>query len=164
MLIVCIFAHNEHLCIYTQRKTSMKKKQEQIPKLKQLPSIGARRYEQAHFVWIALAGWVQHHKRETITYGKLAELLGYDAQAGRTLSEALGMVSLYCLYNDLPPLSCIVVAKTSNTPGWEGMIPSDSSLDAEQKKVWKTQWHLFRTPSPGTFRRVKAELDWDDFL
>lgn len=145
--------------IYIMKKTSPL-----IPKLKALPSTGARRYEQAHFIWIALSGWITHQKGETITYGELAELLGYDAQAGRTLAEALGMVSLYCLYNDLPPLSCIVVAKNSNTPGWEGMIPNGSSLTKEQKKVWKTKWHLFRTPSPGTFRRVKEELKWDDFI
>ena len=135
-----------------------------IPKLKPLPSAGARRHEQAHFVWIALAGWVQHHNGETITYGELAELLGYESKAGRTLSEALGMVSLYCLYNDLPPLSCIVVARISNTPGWEGMIPEGSSLKKEQKRVWNTEWQLYRTPSPGTFRRVQEELDWDDFI
>lgn len=135
-----------------------------IPKLKPLPSTGARRHEQAHFVWIALAGWVQHHNGDTVTYGELAELLSYESKAGRTLSEALGMVSLYCLYNDLPPLSCIVVAKTSNTPGWEGMIPEGSSLKKEQKRIWNTEWQLYRTPSPGTFRRVQEELDWDDFI
>lgn len=136
----------------------------QIPKLKSLASAGARRYEQAHFIWIILAGWVLHHNGETLTYGELAGFLGYEPQAGRTLAESLGMVSLYCLYNDLPPLSCIVVAKNSNTPGWEGMIPHGSSLIKEQKKVWKIKWHLFRTPTPGTFRRVREELVWNDYI
>lgn len=135
-----------------------------IPTLKRLPTSGARRHEQAHFVWIALAAWVQHHKNQTITYGELAELLGYDPKAGRTLTEALGTVSLYSLYNNLPPLSCIVVAKNSNTPGWEGMIPENSNLAKEQQRVWNTDWHLFRTPTPGTFRRVREELNWDDVI
>ncbi len=142
----------------------MKTTSGKIPKIKPLPSTGARRYEQAHFVWIALAGWTQHRVGKTLTYGELAKLLGYGAQAGHTLSKALGMISLYCRYNDLPPLSCIVVAKNSNTPGWEGMVPKGSSLTKEQKRVWKTQWHLFRTPSPGTFRRVQEELVWEDFI
>jgi hypothetical protein len=49
--------------------------------------------------------------RKTITYGELAELMGYGKQAGRTLAGALGLVSIYCLYNGLPPLSVIVVRK-----------------------------------------------------
>jgi hypothetical protein len=142
----------------------MKKSTPKLPKLKPLPSSGARRHEQAHFVWIALSGWVQHRNGQTITYGELAQLLGYEPQAGRTLADALGMVSLYCLYNELPPLSCIVVSKSSNTPGWEGMIPKGSSLAKEQKKAWRTNWHLFRTPSPGTFRRVREELNWNEFI
>lgn len=135
-----------------------------IPKLKKLPTTGARRHEQAHFVWIALSSWVLFNKKQTISYGELAELLNYSPQAGRTLSQPLGIVSLYCLYNDLPPLSCIVVAKNSNTPGWEGMIPDDSTLKKEQKKIWKTPWHLYRTPSIGTFRKVKEQLEFDDYI
>lgn len=136
----------------------------QIPKLKRLELTGARRNEQAHFVWIVLTGWVQYRNGKTVTYGELAELMGYERQAGRTLAEALGMVSLYCLYNGLPPLSCIVVARNSNAPGWEGMIPHGSSVLKEQKRVWKTKWLQFRTPLPGTFRRVKEELNWNDFI
>lgn len=142
----------------------MSKKNTPIPKLKPLPRSGARRHEQAHFIWIALSGWVQHHRGETITYGQLAELLGYEPQAGRTLAEPLGAVSLYCLYNGLPPLSCIVVGRNSNSPGWEGMIPDGSSLVQEQKRASKVSWHHFRTPTPGTFRRVREELDWDEFM
>ncbi|EMW6876215.1 hypothetical protein AAFF89_003953 [Providencia stuartii] len=135
-----------------------------IPKLKSLSHSGARREEQACFIWITLTGWVAHNKNKTITYGQLAELLGYSPQAGRTLSEALGTVSLYCLYNNLPPLSCIVVSKNTNTPGWEGMIPSDSSLEEEQNRVWNTSWNLYRTPSISTFRRTREQLDFDDYI
>lgn len=135
-----------------------------IPKLKKLPMVGSRREEQAHFVWISLVSWILFHKNETITYGTLAELLGYSPQAGRTLAEALGTVSLYCLYNKLPPLSCIVVAKNSNSPGWEGMIPPGSSLEEEQKKVWSINWNLYRTPSVGTLRKVRENLNWDDVI
>ncbi len=135
-----------------------------ISKLKKLPITGARRQEQAHFIWITLSSWVLFKKRQTITYGELAELLGYTRQAGRTLTEALGAVSLYCLYNDLPPLSCIVVAKNTHSPGWEGMILDDSDLKSEQGKVWNTPWHLYRTPSVGTFRNVRDQLNWGDFI
>ena len=135
-----------------------------IPKIKSFPEVGSRREEQAHFVWIALTSWCLFNKNKTITYGELAKLIGYPAQAGRTLAEALGTVSLYCLYNDLPPLSCIVVAKNTNHPGWEGMIPSNSSLEKEQNKAWETSWNLYRTPSVGTLRRAREELNWDEFI
>ncbi|HDO1314066.1 MGMT family protein [Aeromonas veronii] len=136
----------------------------QIPKLKSLPASGARRYEQAHFIWIILSGWVLFNPGKTITYGELAKLLGYQPQAGITLGNALGIVSLYCLYNDLPPLSCIVVIKDTNTPGWEDLIPKGSTLEEEQRKVWNTKWHLYRTPSSGTLRRTREELEWADYL
>lgn len=135
-----------------------------LPKLKKLPKTGARRYEQSHHIWNVLSALVLYRNRQTITYGELAETLGYPSKAGRTLSDALGMISLYCLYNRLPPMSCIVVSQSTSMPGWEGMIPPDSTLEDEQRKVWKTRWHLYRTPSPGTFRRVREELDWPDFV
>ena len=157
---MCIFPHIVTLITLKADDMTLK----EIPKLKALPTFGARRYEQAHFIWISLAGWVQHKNGQTISYGELAELLGYDPKAGRTLAEALGTVSLYCLYNSLPPLSCIVVAKGSNSPGWEGMIPEDSTLIKEQNKVWEIKWHLYRTPTPGTFRRAREELSWEEFI
>ena len=135
-----------------------------IPKIKAFPETGSRREEQAHFIWIALSSWCLFNKNKTITYGELAKLIGYSAQAGRTLAEALGTVSLYCLYNNLPPLSCIVVAKNSNSPGWEGMILSGSSLEKEQERVWSTSWNLYRTPTVGTLRKTREELNWDDFI
>lgn len=137
---------------------------EDVPKLKVLPVKGACREEQAHFIWIALVSWTTCNRNQLIEYGQLAQLLGYSPQAGRTLSDALGKVSLYCLYNDLPPLSCIVVDKTSKVPGWLGMIPSGSSLETEQQKVHETRWNLYRTPSVGTFRKVRSHLNFDEFV
>lgn len=131
-----------------------------LPKAKRLPSNGARRYEQAHFIWNILSGLVLFKNQTTISYGELATILGYEPQAGRTLAEPLGLVSLYCLTNKLPPLSCIVVSKTTNAPGWDGMIPQGSTLDKEQKRVWNTKWHLYRTPSVNAFRKVKENADW----
>lgn len=137
-------------------------KSKKLPKLKSLPSTGARRYEQAHAIWNVLSGLVLHKDKATITYGELAELLGYPSKAGITLSEALGIVSTYCLYNDLPPISVLVVEKNSGIPGWLGMIPEGSTYKKEQKKVHKTKWYLFRTPTVGTLRRVREELDWPE--
>ena len=136
----------------------------EVPKLKTLPVKGSCREEQAHFIWIALVSWTTFNPGKTIEYGQLAQMLGYSAQAGRTLSDALGTVSLYCLYNDLPPLSCIVVEKNSGVPGWEGMIPRGSSVAAEQKKVGEICWGRYQTPAVETFRMVRDRLQFDDFV
>lgn len=133
-----------------------------LSKIKSLPESGARRPEQAHAVWNVLSGFVLFEKNKTITYGELAQLLGYEARAGRTLTEALGIVSFYCLHNGLPPLSCIVVSKMTGRPGWEGMIPQDSTLEFEQERVWNTEWHLYRTPSVNTFRKARENFDWEE--
>ncbi|MGL5334896.1 MAG: hypothetical protein ACRC9R_01915 [Enterovibrio sp.] len=135
-----------------------------IAKLLTLPESGARRFEQAHALWNTLSAFVLFNRGKTITYGELAKLLEYPAQAGRTLQDALGCVSLYCIYNDLPPLSCIVVNKGTRTPGWEGMIPEDKTLEEVQTEVWDTKWNLYRTPTIGVFKRVLEELSWDDYI
>jgi hypothetical protein len=155
-LVKCKYAQHENIHTGDTMNT--------VPKLKKLPASGSRRHEQAHFIWIILSGWVLFNKGKTLSYGELAEFLGYSPQAGRTLADPLGIVSIYCLENNLPPLSCIVVAKGSNTPGWEGMIPTDSTLELEQNKVWNTRWHLFRVPSVGTFRKAQEQLDWSSYI
>lgn len=135
-----------------------------VPKIKKFPTKGARRQDQAHVIWVILTSYVLFNKGKTITYGELAELMGYESpQMGKNLAQALGIVSTYCLYNDLPPLSCIVVKRNGDI-GWEGMIPEKSSLENEQKRVWNTDWHLYRTPTTATFRKVNENLTFNDVI
>lgn len=134
-----------------------------VPKLKSFVPGDTRRYEQAHIIWIILTGIVLSG-RKSITYGELAELMGYGKQAGRTLAGALGLVSIYCLYNGLPPLSVIVVRKNTDEPGWLDMIRHGRTLQDEQKEVHQTYWHHFRVPSVGTFRKANESLNWQQVL
>lgn len=134
-----------------------------VPKLKPFVPGETRRYEQAHIIWVILTGIVLSG-RKTITYGELAELMGYGKQAGRTLAGALGLVSIYCLYNGLPPLSVIVVRKDTEEPGWLDMIRNGKTLQDEQKEVHQTDWHHYRVPLVGTFRKANDSLNWKEVL
>ena len=51
-------------------------------------------------IWLILIGKASN--RQTITYGSLAEMLGFEG-AG-TLARMLGHVMFYCQQNELPPL------------------------------------------------------------
>jgi len=135
-----------------------------IPVLKEFTPGDTRRYEQAHMIWFILSGYIHANRRDEtfITYGELAELMGYGRRARRGLREALVLVSLYSLYNKLPPTSVIVVNQDTEEPGFQGMLRSGYTLADEQKAVFATNWYRFRVPSPGTFRKVAENLTWDD--
>lgn len=134
-----------------------------VPKLKKFVEGEVRRYEQAHIIWGILSGWIAI-KKKTITYGELAELMGYSPHAGRTLGAALGIVSIYCLYNKLPPISVIVVGKVTKVPGWQEMIRHGETLESEQKLVFSTPWYTYRTPTVGTLRKANDHLNWKDYI
>jgi len=44
-----------------------------------------------------------------ITYGDVAEAIGYSRQAGRSLRRALGLIGWWCLDQGHPALNCLVV-------------------------------------------------------
>lgn len=135
-----------------------------VPELKEFTPGDTRRYEQAHMIWFILSGYIYANKQSGrfITYGQLAELMGYGRRAGRGLREALGLVSLYSLYNGLPPMSVIVVNQETEEPGFKEMIRKGRSLAQEQNAVFECDWFKYRVPSPGTFRKVAENLGWDD--
>ena len=85
-------------------------------------------------VWLVLIG--KAHNRQTMTYGHLAELLGYE-RAG-TLAQILGRLYHYCSQNGLPPLTALVVNQQTGLPG-EGL--PDIDLHAQREKVFTHQWY-----------------------
>ncbi|MEJ5067435.1 hypothetical protein WH292_06070 [Enterobacter sp. MYb186] len=135
-----------------------------IPELKEFTPGDTRRYEQAHMIWFILSGHIHANQKDGtfITYGELAELMGYGRRAGRGLREALALVSLYSLYNKLPPMSVVVVNQDTEEPGFQDMLRPGYSLADEQNAVFNTNWYRYRVPSPGTFRKVAENLSWDD--
>ncbi|MDX7988785.1 MGMT family protein [Xenorhabdus sp. 12] len=131
-------------------------------KIKKFQEGQRRRYDQAHMIWLILIGHASYKKGKTMSYGDLAERLGYSRQAGRTLGGALGLVSLYCIKNNLPPLSAIVVDATTGYPAWGGLFRKGFTLEEEQKNIWDTDWYVFKAPSTGLFKKANQLFDWDD--
>lgn len=81
-------------------------------------------------------------KRDTITYGQLAKALGIHH---RPIRYVLGILQSYCLSEELPPLTILVVNQ-SGEPG-PGFIAHDfDDLDSGYEKVWKYSWSKLENP------------------
>ena len=56
------------------------------------------------------------------------------------LDKILGHVAFYCIEQDLPPLTSIVVGKGRGTPGQD--IPLDAAaLDGARERVYAYDWY-----------------------
>jgi hypothetical protein len=122
---------------------------------------GDRLHIQAQRIWLILAAFVSSPirkttDRKTLTYGELAELMGYDRRAGHTLSRQLGIVGHYCLQNGLPTLNAIVVNQNTGEPGDDVVLTKGHTPKEERKAVMATNWFEYGVPSTGTLRKVWA--------
>ena len=136
---------------------------DEIPPIRRYET-GDRLYVQAQRIWLILVAFVSGPTRgptdeKTITYGKLAELMGHpDKRAGRTLGRQLGIIGQYCRLNDLPALNAIVVDQITGAPG-EGVLLGDGrTIKQEQKAVMAQDWFQFGVPTTGTLRKVWASI------
>ncbi len=100
-------------------------------------------------IWQILIGAARD--RQILTYGMLANMLGYGG-AG-VLAQPLGHIMYYCQENDLPPLTILVVNKDTGLPG-EGLTGAD--LNADRESVFRYDWHSIIPPSPEDFRIAYA--------
>jgi len=123
---------------------------------------GERQYARAQRIWQILIGYVMFEQdlsgkgKGIITYGDLADLLGYDRRAGVTLGGPLGYIHRFCEQNDLPHLNAIVVREDTGIAGWDEMFPDRDRHLKEQKLVQKFDWFTVRTPSAGTLKKYSA--------
>ena len=127
-------------------------------KLKQFEK-GQTIYDRAAHVWQILVPWVtwkltdkKQMRPGLITYGRLAEELGYTAQAGRTLARPLGRLANFCEREGIPALNAVVVRKDTKLPGvgvWtaEYYHPEDE-IDAVFQHVWRS----YKAPKPREIR------------
>lgn len=115
---------------------------------------GDRIYVRAQQIWMILVAHAGMNPDATITYGEVAERMGYDARAGHTLGKHLGIIGHYCEDNGLPHLNTIVVGKLSGEPGDEVLFDDRKSMAKNQKAVHKFDWFSVRPPSTGALRKV----------
>jgi len=93
--------------------------------------------------WQILVGMAMN--RQTTTYLGLSRLM-YNKDAQGVLDRILGHIAYYCIDNDLPPLTSIVVGKGRGTPGRD--IPVDlSTIDEQRESVYDFNWYNVYPPS-----------------
>ncbi|WP_029148796.1 hypothetical protein [Methylophilus sp. 5] len=92
------------------------------------------RSERAMQVWQILIGAA--HNRQTLTYGQVAEHLEFEG-AG-VLAPILGCIMSYCEAKNLPPLTCLVVNKTTGLPG--AGLTTVEDLPTEREAVYNQNW------------------------
>lgn len=81
-------------------------------------------------IWQILIG--KAHNRQTITYGALANMIGYSN--AQPIPNILNYIMKYCDHYDLPPLTALVVNKESGAPG--GGLTTLRDLDADREDVF----------------------------
>ena len=70
----------------------------------------------------------------------------YKKNAAGVLDSILGHIAFYCIDNDLPLLTALVVGKGRGTPGED--IPTDlEKMDSVREKVYEEDWFNIYPPS-----------------
>jgi len=77
------------------------------------------------------------HNRQTITYEKLAEIIGMGTM-GVVVTQSLETLMSYCKNNNLPPLTILVVQKHTGIPG-QGLTTIEE-LNSDRENVFNYEW------------------------
>lgn len=96
--------------------------------------------QRAAQIWSVLALAASH--RQILTYDIVGKLIGVPRQG---LGRLLEPIQSYCLLNDLPPLSILVVSETSGTPG-TGFVAAEN-IPRKQLEVFAFDWLQRGAPS-----------------
>ena len=103
--------------------------------------MAVNQYERAYRAWPVLTA--RASARQTITYGELADHLGIHV---RPIRYVLGRIQDWCLAEQKPPLTILVVNKGQGLQG-EGFIAWDTSdLDQGFRTVYAYPWHELSNP------------------
>ena len=93
----------------------------------------ATRPARAVQAWQILIGMAMN--RQTTTYLGLSRFM-YERDAPGVLDQILSHIAFWCIDNELPPLTAIVVGKESGRPGRD--IPVDPrTFDEERERVYE---------------------------
>jgi hypothetical protein len=93
------------------------------------------RAQRASQIWSVLA-WCARH-RQNMTYGELAQATG--AFTGG-LGQLLEPIQSYCLLENLPPLTVLVVRQETGLPGPGFTGTTADALASAQAKVFEFNW------------------------
>ena len=102
-------------------------------------------------LWQILVGCA--YNQQLITYGQLAEILGYDG-AG-VFAQLLGRIMYYCDEQKLPPLTTLVVNQDAGEPG-DGLELRKryKNVDTARMAVFAADWYGIIPPSADEYQEV----------
>ena len=92
------------------------------------------------------------HNRQTTTYGRLSDLVGFKG-AG-VFAQTLGLIMTWCHGNGLPPLTALVVGR-HGTPG-SGLATTEDT-DRDRERVYDADWYGIFPPSLDELRSIAKE-------
>lgn len=110
-----------------------------------------RRVDRACVVWVLLT--LSAIKRQTLTYHLLAKLLGVSRN---DLGPVLEPIQSYCILENLPPLTSLVVNAQTGIPN-AGFI-AEANLPQAQADVWGHDWLAQSVPAAQDFEQALAAL------
>lgn len=102
-------------------------------------------------IWQILVGCAT--RRETITYQRLVEHLGHSQP--KVLAKQLGRIMHFCSQHRLPPLTVLVVNKTSGKPGDGLELTADRAKLRE--RVFNHDWYGLMPPTEDDYRAAWAK-------
>jgi len=109
-----------------------------------------KRDERAAQIWPVLT--YAASLRATLTYGRLGELIGAPPVA---LGDWLEPIQSYCLLQDLPALTVLIVSESDGLPG-EGFTGA-ADVPQAQADVFRHDWRREHVPTPPELAAAVAE-------
>jgi hypothetical protein len=100
--------------------------------------------ERATQIWPVLA--LAARNRQILTYDLLSQLIGVPRYG---LGQLLEPIQSYCLVNQLPPLSILVVKTDTGMPGTGFTAAQD--IPSHQAQVFARDWLALGCPTPNDF-------------
>jgi len=110
------------------------------------------RYERAAQLWSVLISAAR--SQHILSYEIAGRLVGVPRQA---VGNFLGPIQDYCLQNDLPPITALIVSEATGLPS-EGFIAAQDVLPA-QNRCFVYDWLSLATPTPEDFEQAFSQGD-----
>ncbi len=110
------------------------------------------RFERAAQLWSLLALASRH--QQILSYDLVERLTGLPRQG---VGEYLAPIQDYCLQNNLPPMTALVVSERTGVPS-PGFIAAGDVLPA-QNRVFVYDWLSRQAPTPTDFEQAYGKAN-----
>jgi hypothetical protein len=117
-----------------------------------------KRSARAQQAWVILTGLARDHR--TIWYSHLGRLMQSSVKHGMSgplLAGPLGDILYFCQYNQLPPLTSIVVEQKSGLPSG-GFPMAPDQIPAVQQVVFAYDWADIAVPREEEFEAARNAM------